>query len=589
MNKKVDVLFLGGGLSTCMAVRYLKLKHPEWEIAVVEKKTAAQWNPGESTVSIAGLYFARELGLSTYMYLNHLPKNGLRFFFKPESADQEISNYSEIGSNSLPYFPTFQMDRKRIVEDLWKMNQEIGISHQLGVEISELSLGQLDEDHRVLMSDGTEYRARWIVHGAGRESRYAPLFNELSPYQEDPEHQTAAGWGRWRGVEDLDSMGSDEWKSRAGHTGRYLSTNHFMGEGFWIWMIPIGDGIVSIGAVYDKKHRQDLNLQSFEQYQSFIKSHPVVSKMLSRAESLDFQSYGQLAFKRKYFCSENRWALIGDTFMFLDPFYSPGSDCISRESKHLAHLISADKSKLAKVVSVLNSYTEREYQLLKTIYCNQYPGFGSYEVYDIKSLWDFYSYTYRLLSSFVERHHENFDWLVQQNDPSQIPMELISNIQNGFVELFSHLKQEGRSQRLNSGKYSLKQNRFQIEEKILRRDFDGIEMLKHHVDLCRYVISRMLEVRFGLTSLLPLKSFQSSLTHEVMKSFKLSPEWLNFILAKTEKTLTHHGFEFSKGPLTLQTLADYDREFSALPAPQVQLWRGPVTNLVCANWPWEKY
>ena len=32
---------------------------------------------------------------------------------------------------------------------------------------------------------------------------------------------------------------------------RWLSTNHLMGKGYWVWLIPLGSGSTSIGIVAD--------------------------------------------------------------------------------------------------------------------------------------------------------------------------------------------------------------------------------------------------------------------------------------------------------------------------------------------------
>ena len=32
---------------------------------------------------------------------------------------------------------------------------------------------------------------------------------------------------------------------------RWLSTNHLMGRGYWVWLIPLGSGSTSIGIVAD--------------------------------------------------------------------------------------------------------------------------------------------------------------------------------------------------------------------------------------------------------------------------------------------------------------------------------------------------
>ena len=69
-----DIIFLGGGLASNLIARFLQKKNPDRKILVLEKNTEAHHNPGESTVGVTGLFMIRELGLSTYCYLNHLPK-----------------------------------------------------------------------------------------------------------------------------------------------------------------------------------------------------------------------------------------------------------------------------------------------------------------------------------------------------------------------------------------------------------------------------------------------------------------------------------------------------------------------------------
>ena len=108
-----DIIFLGGGLASNLIARFLQKKNPERKILVLEKNTKAHHNPGESTVGVTGLFMIRELGLSTYCYLNHLPKNGFRFFFRDPSKDFDLSSCSEIGSSILPVFPTYQLDRSK--------------------------------------------------------------------------------------------------------------------------------------------------------------------------------------------------------------------------------------------------------------------------------------------------------------------------------------------------------------------------------------------------------------------------------------------------------------------------------------------
>ncbi|MBT3784829.1 NAD(P)/FAD-dependent oxidoreductase, partial [bacterium] len=194
-----DLVFLGGGLSSGLMSRYLKKRHPELKILVLEKNETTHWNPGESTVGVAGFFMIRDLGLSTYCYLNHLPKNGLRYFFTNSHSEFDPTRCSEIGSNILPIFPTFQVDRARLDKDLWELNARIGIETKTGAQVRSVAINPTEKMHSVeYCQDGMMHpvKARWIINSSGRTCAAAPYFDKLSPASPDPDHHTAGAWGR---------------------------------------------------------------------------------------------------------------------------------------------------------------------------------------------------------------------------------------------------------------------------------------------------------------------------------------------------------------------------------------------------------
>ena len=541
-----DLVFLGGGLASTLISRFIKLRHPHLKILVLEKNAHANWAPGESTVGVAGTFLIRDLGLSTYAYLNQLPKNGLRFIFTDESnrsAPQfDITQCSEIGSYKLPVVPTFQIDRKRIVEDIWKLNEGIGIEIRLEVEIQDLQVCENGEDLHVLtfkQRGGTSEKVtcRWLINGSGRTAKFAPIFNELSPATDDPDHCTAAGWGRYTHTGDIDLLGDDAWRKQAGFTSRYLSTNHFMGEGYWIWAIPIDRGIVSYGAVYDKKVvKQDLTQNDI--FNKFLRENPISRELLKNAHQEDFQSHSHLPFKRKYFCSKNRWALIGDSFMFVDPFYSPGSDVIAREARHIEHLIGCEKGRLPELVEMINKYTHYEYEVLKALYVNQYRGFGSFEVYNIKSYWDFYAYTNTILWPFLSKCHEDQNWLKAQVQLGAETLKLVQAIQKGFQDLTSHICKEQGMERHNLGRYSSRQNYFPIEDEMLLGRYSNELSRKNHLQLCKQTVSETISCRFEIPGFGVHPKVQERLDFEAIGSFQLTPGWLEGFLARAKVQLS---------------------------------------------------
>ena len=366
-----------------MTSRFLKLRNPKLKILILEKNKKTNWSPGESTVGIAGLFLIRDLGLSTYCYVNHLPKNGLRYFFHEPHEKFNIEDFSEIGSNILPIFPTFQLDRKRLDCDLRELNLDLGIDLRVGAEVTDIKLGE----HKVTyLKEGRKVSvgAKWLINSSGRNTNFNKDLKEFNPITASETHKTAAAWGRYTNVTDIDSLGTKEWRKRAGHTSRYLSTNHFMGDGYWIWAIPIGEDVVSFGAVYDKDIIQD-DLLKQDKLNLFLNNHPFCGRLLKGATQLDFQSAPHLAYQREFFCHEDKVIYLAESYGFTDPFYSPGSDTIARQAYLVEHLINSPNEELNNRVELINNYTKYEQEIILSLYEGQYGGFGSDELFNIKS------------------------------------------------------------------------------------------------------------------------------------------------------------------------------------------------------------
>lgn len=535
-----DVIFLGGGLASNLVARYLKLKFKDFRILVLEKNIKAHSNPGESTVGVTGLFLIRDLGLSTYCYLNHLPKNGLRYFFRDAAKSFELTKCSEIGSNILPIFPTYQVDRARLDTDLWDLNREIGIDVITGAEVSDVNIGSNGESHQLTYrfdDKKQKVKCTWLLNSSGRGSRAAPIFEELNPAAPDGDLFTAAAWGRFENVVDIDSLGDERWRARVGFTSRYLSTNHIMGQGYWIWVIPIDRGVVSFGVVYDK-NVLGKTIDDPDQFQSFLNTEPLIATLLQDSRRIDFQSHPHISFRRSKFCDPNRWAVIGDSLGFIDPFYSPGSDIISRQAYLIEHLIQAkNQEELVARCELLNQYTAFEFEIIKLLYHRQYEGFESFEVFNIKSLWDFHSYTNRMVWNFLNRNFTDLDWIQREVDAADRSLQLTRAIQNGFRDFYLYLKANNLQKRHNLENYSLRQNRFQIEEEMLV-SYSDERSVEEHLYLCRLSISELMESRFQMIDFKEHKLSQDLLTFSSISSFELSEVWLAKLLHRIGRRMS---------------------------------------------------
>lgn len=393
MTRSYDVAILGGGLAGNLLARQLAREVPDASVLLVEKTGEPRWKVGESTVEIAAHYLLRRQGLGTYLYDRHLPKNGLRFFFDTPEKDAPLTAMSEVGTDRPPPTPSFQLDRARFEADLREMNAALGVDVRVGWTARDLALGEGGEAHRfTIRGPGGEeaIEARWVVDCTGRASMIA---RQRDLRVETPEHPLAAVWGRFTGVKDIDQAGDDAFRRRVRYTVRTLSTNHFCYRGYWIWFIPLGRGVTSVGVVGEKDvFRRGMRTE--EGFRAFIGEHRAARELLEGSELLDLEGYTQLAYATKrFFEGESRWALLGDAAAFTDPFYSPGSDFIALECDYAADLVRRDlagesAAEVADVARTWDAFMQYRFQATMLLYRDLYRCFGSYDLMRVKLNFD---------------------------------------------------------------------------------------------------------------------------------------------------------------------------------------------------------
>src|SRR5690606_22085167 len=101
----------------------------------------------------------------------------------------------------------------------------------------------------------------------------------------------------------------------------------------------------------------------------------------------------------------DRWALTGEAGVFLDPFYSPGSDFIGISNTYIADLIERDLrgEAIAGRAHVYQQLYFSFYESTLALYRGQYAMFGDPEVFPTKILWDYTYYWGVLCQLFFQR------------------------------------------------------------------------------------------------------------------------------------------------------------------------------------------
>lgn len=400
----VDILILGGGLAGLTLAMQLRLQQPGRSVAVLERRAhpvrEAAHKVGESTVEIGAHYFAEVLGLREHMETQQVRKYGLRYFFSDRMED--VSDCNEMGVSRLLPTPSWQLDRGRFENHLGDRARELGADFRHGAVVRGIELSSDGSAHAVRFEhEGGEHvlRARWVVDAAGR----AGLIKRKLGLAEANDHDVNAVWWRVDGHVDVDAFSdAGNWPARFQPAERWKSTNHMCGPGYWFWLIPLASDSHSLGIVCDAKMHPLDTMNTHEKAMDWVRRHqPRAAEALERPGHAlqDFLFLRHFSHGCKQVYSGDRWALTGEAGVFLDPFYSPGSDFIAISNTYIAELVRMDFAgePVAPYAEIFQQLYFSFYRNTLTLYQDQYPVFGHPQVMPIKVLWD-YAYYWSLLA-----------------------------------------------------------------------------------------------------------------------------------------------------------------------------------------------
>lgn len=401
--ERYDVAILGGGIAGLTLALQLKDKRPGTSIIVVEKNqhpvTEAAHKVGESTVEVGGSYLRDVLHLGDYLDEYQLNKFGLRIFCS-EGDNSDIARRPELGARhwASKTVGTYQLDRGRLENKLGRDLPEHGICFRDGVQVEEIALRPEEEYHRVrLLSDdgqSEQVDARWLVDASGRRA----LLKRQLGLGTKVDHEANAVWFRVKERIDVGQWSDDpEWHGKVPGGPRMLSTNHLVGPGYWVWIIPLASESTSIGIVTEAHaHRFD-DMNRLDRAIDWLRAHePQLAGKVEPCldEVQDFRVMRNYSYGCEQTFSSDRWALAGEAGVFLDPFYSPGLDLVAIGNNLIGDLVtrSLDGEGIEERAAIHNQVFLLLFEGWLKIYEQQYSLLGSARVILTKVVWDTAAY-----------------------------------------------------------------------------------------------------------------------------------------------------------------------------------------------------
>ena len=409
-HRRYDVIIAGAGMAGLTLARQLRLRMPALRVLSIDKMKRplpdAAWKVGESTLSAGGYYLQQVLGLHDYLQRRQLPKFGLRYFYpdptvsfdrRPEFGMDRVHETS-LSSTGLP---EWQIDRGRFENDLRAMNVEAGVTLLEGYRLVDVTLGT--SHHEVKVEDAetrvtTALTTSWFIDATGSRGFLKRKLSLQKPLDLPPH---SAVWFRVRGridVSEFGAGGNQAWVDRAEGKhktdpafGRYYSTNHLMGPGYWVWVIPLSTGCTSVGVVVQETVQTFKPFTSLETTLQWIREkEPELSRALHDREILDFKNLRNYTYSCKQVISADRWACSGISGCFADPYYSPGNDSIGFMNCLITDAIELDRK--GKFTVPIAEEVNREFiewiELYTRVIQEAYPYFGKAIVSAMKTMWD---------------------------------------------------------------------------------------------------------------------------------------------------------------------------------------------------------
>lgn len=307
LPESVDLAVIGGGPSgSTMA---MLVARAGYRVLVLEKDRHPRFHIGESLLP-HNMPIFRRLGLLDRVKALGVAKPGVDF--TPASEPELVSEirFSQALEVPADCDQACQVLRSDFDALLFAAAGEAGAMLAAGCRVRSVEFDAADTALLELdRADGSHsLRARFVVDASGRDCFLGRRFDLQA---RNRQHGTAALYAHFSDV-----------PRRPGDAAGNISIYWF--DQGWIWMIPLPDGVMSVGAVCNPAYLRGRGRDVTRFFHATLARNPFAARRMADARLVSpVTATGNYAYCNRRLDGP-RWLMIGDAGLFIDPVFSSG-------------------------------------------------------------------------------------------------------------------------------------------------------------------------------------------------------------------------------------------------------------------------
>ena len=340
-SEACDVAVIGGGPGGSTATALLARRG--YRVIALEKQHHPRFHIGESLLPMNLPLFER-LGVRDKVHALGVFKRGADFEADNERGYNLFAFERAIG-RSPPH--AYQVWRQDFDKMLFENARDCGADTREGHEVVSVEQrGSRDSRLQVRTDTGERYelQARYVIDASGRDTFLAA---RKKLRRKNPLHQSAAIFGHFRGA-----------AARPGADAGNISMYRFAHG--WMWMIPLPEGVMSIGAVCWPDYLKQRKGRTVEFLLETLRQNPALWERVKDARLIGDEV--RVTGNYSYDCSRmgGPVVLVGDAFAFLDPVFSSGVYLAMSGAEQAAQVVDAALREPARERALLRKLERRQ-------------------------------------------------------------------------------------------------------------------------------------------------------------------------------------------------------------------------------------